>query len=74
MTNYKDLNPKKKILEMTPEEHLDAAIGYAEAGLIKDTKKRTAMRHKEQEVESFYIWIALPVLLVGWIIIRWIIG
>lgn len=47
---------------------------HQEIDLIKDTKKRTAMRHKEQEVESPYIWIAIPVLLISWILIRWIIG
>lgn len=42
--------------------------------LIKDTRKRTAKRNKEHEVESPYIWLAIPVLLISWILIRWIIG
>ena len=42
--------------------------------LIKDSRKRTAKRNKEHEVESQYIWLAIPVLLISWILIRWIIG
>lgn len=33
----------EQILKMTPEEHLDAAIGHAEKHLIKDTKKKPKM-------------------------------